>query len=194
MVRTRREALKQGLVLLGAAVGVGTAGRVVATSGTSGEGPPPAATTPAGRTAEQLTLHGQRWHLSSPSLEPGQLPDRGHRLVGQGELTDGPGGEKVGEFFATSFGLDSPGRVGPAGVTALELHTFNLADGSIIGTGTATASLDREDVFAIVGGTGRFVGARGSYVARQRPQELGGDGTAEFTITLFAEEGLDGRR
>ena len=38
--------------------------------------------------------------------------------------------------------------------------------------------------FAVIGGTGRYSGATGSYVARQSRRELGGDGTAEFTLTL----------
>ena len=36
-----------------------------------------------------------------------------------------------------------------------------------------------------MGGTGRYAGARGTYVARQRRQELGGEGTAEFVLTLL---------
>jgi hypothetical protein len=43
---------------------------------------------------------------------------------------------------------------------------------------------DGESVFAIVGGTGRYLGARGSYVARRLPVELGGDGSAAFTMTF----------
>ena len=39
-----------------------------------------------------------------------------------------------------------------------------------------------------VGGTGRFAGATGSYTARQSPRETGGDGTAEFILTLSALE------
>jgi hypothetical protein len=192
MLGTRREALKRGLLLVGAAVGVGTAGKV-AVGGTSPAGTQPASTTPVGPRTEQFTVHGRQWHVSSTALRPGELPDRGHRLLGRGELVDQPGGEKVGEFFATSFGLDSFGRTGPEGAATLELHTFNLAEGTIIGTGTARASLDAEDTFAIVGGTGRYTGARGSYVARQQPQEFGGDGTAAFTITLLTEEVGNGR-
>ncbi|MGH9278259.1 MAG: hypothetical protein ACRD12_09140, partial [Acidimicrobiales bacterium] len=127
-------------------------------------------------------------------LKPGQLPDRGHRLLGQGEHVDAPDGVRVGEFYATAFGLDSAGRAGPDGQATLELHTFNLDGGSIIGTGTARAALDATDTFAIVGGTGRYVGARGSYTAVQQPHELGGDGTATFTLTLITEEALDGNR
>lgn len=188
MEGTRREALKRGLLLIGAAVGVGTAGKAVV----SGARSEPSAGGAKGATTREITLHGRQWHLSSSGLKPGQLPDRGHRLLGQGELVDGPGGEKVGEFFATSFGLESPSRAGPDGVASLELHTFNLPGGSIIGTGTARAALDADDVFAIVGGTGEYVGARGSYVARQQPQELGGDGTARFTLTLITEEVFGG--
>jgi len=190
---TRRDALKRGLVLIGSAVGVGAAGKALTAGDTS---PAPARATPAraaGARTEQITMHGRQWHVTSNALRPGELPNRGHRLLGQGELLDRPGGEKVGEFFATSYGIDSPARAGPDGAATLELHTFNLAGGSIIGTGTARAGLDAEDTFAIVGGTGRFVGARGSYVARQQPQEFGGDGTAEFTLTVITEEVFDGR-
>lgn len=188
---TRRDALKRGLVLIGSAVGVGTASKALTAGDT-----PVAAATPAragGARTEQITMHGRQWHVTSSSLRPGELPDRGHRLLGRGELLDRPDGEKVGEFFASSYGIDSPARAGPDGAATLELHTFNLAGGSLIGTGTARAGLDAEDTFAIVGGTGRFVGARGSYVARQQPQEFGGDGTAEFTLTVITEEGFDGR-
>lgn len=192
MFETRRQALKRGLVLLGAAAGVGSAGKALSATMKSepGAAPAPARTTAA---TEQLTLHGRQWHVSSGDLRPGQLPDRGQRLLGRGELLDRPNGQKVGDFFATAFGIDSAGRAGPDGAATLELHTFNLADGSIIGTGTAKASVDADDVFAIVGGTGRYVGARGSYVARQQPLELGGDGTASFTLTLITEEVGSGR-
>lgn len=188
MIGTRRETLKRGLLLIGAAVGVGTAGRAITTADLTTADRSTVAPQGGGRRTEQLTIHGQQWHVSSNGLRPGELPDRGRRLLGQGELVDRPGGAKIGEFFATSFGIDSPGRAGPDGAATLELHTFNLAGGSIIGTGTARAGLDAEDVFAIVGGTGRYVGARGSYVARQQPQEFGGDGTAEFTLTVITEE------
>jgi hypothetical protein len=187
-VSTRREALKRGLVLIGSAVGVGAAGKALTAGGALSERP-----RVARPQTEQITLFGRQWHVTSNSLRPGELPDRGHRLLGQGELVDRPGGDKVGEFFATSYGIDSPGRAGPDGAATLELHTFNLAGGSIIGTGTARAGLDAEDTFAIVGGTGRFVGARGSYVARQQPQEFGGDGSAEFSFTVLTQEGFDGR-
>jgi hypothetical protein len=56
-----------------------------------------------------------------------------------------------------------------------------LLDGTIIGSGTAG---QLEGVFAILGGTGRYAGARGTYIARQHDQDFGGDGSAEFVLKL----------
>ncbi|MCA1844417.1 MAG: hypothetical protein LC792_14755, partial [Actinobacteria bacterium] len=58
----------------------------------------------------------------------------------------------------------------------------------IIGTGTATPDPDRPDAFAVIGGTGRYAGARGSYAVRQGYRELGGDGTAEVTMQFLTGE------
>ena len=44
----------------------------------------------------------------------------------------------------------------------------------------------------ILGGTGVYVGARGGYVARQATRELGGNGTAEFHLTLAGGEAAHG--
>lgn len=88
---------------------------------------------------------------------------------------------RVGEFSAARFALESPFG-GTAGAASLDLHSFNLQDGTILGLGTTVA--DGESMFAITGGTGRYAGARGTYVARQNPRELGGDGTAEFRLSL----------
>ena len=63
----------------------------------------------------------------------------------------------------------------------MELHTFRLRDGTILGMGS---TIDGESVFTITGGTGRYAGSRGTYVAQQRLREQGGDGTAEFIIEL----------
>lgn len=173
MGTSRRVALKRGLVLLAGAVGVST-GRAVARAG------PP---------TETLTLYGADWHSFSQVKRAGELPARGDRMLASGDLRLAPGGDKVGEFHAACFSLAAPASAGPAGAGSLELHTLNLPDGSIIGTGTATHDPDREDTFAVVGGTGRFSGARGTYTARQRHRELGGDGTAELTLHLLLEEG-----
>lgn len=106
-------------------------------------------------------------------------------MLTRGEIVDGPAtGRKVGDFFATYYRLSAPGKVAHHEPGSLELHTFVFSDGTIVGSGVATAATQSEGQFAIVGGTGRYLGATGAYVARQSPIELGGDGTAHFTFTF----------
>ena len=166
----KRGALTRGLVALAGSLGLGLGGSSAIARANS-VAPP----------GETLTFFGRHWHLASAHRRPGELPAQGDRLAMFGELLGDRDGEKVGEFYAACFCVDSPFGPTPFAAANLEFHTFNLEDGSITGMGTASAG---ENVYAIVGGTGRYLGARGSYVAVQRPHELGGDGTAEFQFTL----------
>lgn len=176
MSEGRRTVLRRGLLLMGGAAGAGIAGRKVLSKPEDAAGAKP---------AETLQLWGRHWSVTSTRLLPGELPGQGDRMLTQGVLLDGPDGEEVGEFYGTLFGLSAPGHDGPKGVASLEQHTFNLADGSIMGTGTATRDLANPDEFAIVGGLGRFAGASGTYIARQSHWEFGGNGTAQFTLTIL---------
>jgi hypothetical protein len=100
------------------------------------------------------------------------------------------GEERVGDFFASYFSLPEASSGGR--FASLEHHTFTLAGGSIMGTGATRPGLDSEDEFAIVGGTGRYAGARGTYIVRQSHQEFGGDGTAVITFKLLTEASAHG--
>ena len=175
MGTSRRVAIRRGLLTAAGLFGLKAAGPLP---------PIPAAEA----SAATLTLYGRNWSSYGQGKRVGELPAQGDRLVASGDLHAGPEGEKVGEFHAAVFHLGAPGQVGPAGAGSLELHTFLLPGGSIIGAGTATPDADRDDAFAIIGGTGRYAGARGSYVARQRYRELGGDGTAELTMQFVTGE------
>lgn len=176
----RRGLLGRGAVLAGglaAALGswrsVRAAEHEVSPSGASGSGPGTAT----------LQLYGRGWHLQTANRKRGTLPTAGDQLAMFGELLDAPEGEKLGEFYAAGFFFDAPFGPSELSVANLEQHTFKLRDGTLVGMGTASQD---EGVYAIVGGTGRYAGARGSYVARLQPIELGGDGSAEFTLTLLA--------
>ena len=171
---SRRSLLKRGLLLLAGGLGLGVAGSRTA------------AKVSRGFTA--LKLQGQQWHAFAQDRQRGELPVRGDRISTFGVLS-AMDGSKLGEFYATGFTLHRPLGPGPFAAASLELHTFNLADGTIAGMGSSGSN---EGVFAIVGGTGRYSGATGSYVARQHPLELGGDGTAEFSLTLKTQEGGNG--
>jgi len=135
----------------------------------------------AGAAGSTLRLTGRQWHLVSQDRPPGQPPTQGDRLTMFGELLDEAGARKVGEFYAACFCTGSPFGTSPVAAANVEMHTLNLVDGSIVAIGSASAG---DNVYAIVGGTGKYAAASGSYVARQRPIELGGDGTADFVVTL----------
>lgn len=169
----RRNILKSGALVLAGAIGLGGISRERVAEAASADG--------GGGTV--LTLYGRQWQMYAAERRPGTVPVKGDRVAMYGEFLDAEGGRKVGEFYASCFCVDSPFGAGPFSAANVEMHTLNLEGGTIIGMGSASAGENR---YAIVGGTGRFLGARGSYVARQRPWELGGDGTAEFVITLMA--------
>ena len=160
---TRRSALGRALLGLGGLVGLGAAGEASARS-----------------SPETVVLYARDVVADTPDGRAGAVPMRGDRLTLRGELRHRPDGGAVGELHGASFALRGPGTHA-SNTERLELHTFTLRDGTIIGSGTSGAL---EGEFAILGGTGRYAGARGTYAARQSRHELGGDGTAEFRFQL----------
>ena len=170
--QSRRGLLGRGLVVLAGVVGIG-AGAGATKLATRDE-----VDTEAGR----IRLHGRNWILQTPDRRPGERLVAGERGTVYGELVDAKG-MPVGQFYGSRMAAQSsPGGAVDAD-SSLELHTFRLEGGTLLGIGSMIAG---ESVFAIAGGTGRYAGSRGSYVAEQRLLELGGDGTAEFTIDLRA--------
>lgn len=174
----RRRLLQRGAMLLGGIAGFGLLGREIPGSGGG------TAAAPTGGGALSLKLHGADWRQTYPERRWGVLPTSGERSAGFGQLFSAPGGPKAGEFYASAFQFGSPFGPSEYAAASMEMHQFNLADGTIVGMGTLADFRDAESVHAIIGGTGRYDGATGSYTARQSPLELGGDGTAEFTFTI----------
>jgi hypothetical protein len=170
---SRRSALKRGLLLIGAAVGGGSLAGHAEASPRVGQ-----AKTPDG--VRELAFRGRGWHVSAAGRAAGLPLQGGERTQTFGELTD-LRGRPAGSFTAASFHLSSPFTHGVGADSSLELHVFSLAGGTILGMGSAAGG---DDAFAVVGGTGEFAGARGSYVARQGLRERGGDGTAEIRFFL----------
>jgi hypothetical protein len=163
---SRRRMLGRGLLLVAGALGLGAASTQLSS----------AAVPKAGN---KLSLYGRNLHLQAPSRRAGEVPVNGDRHSAFGELLDRPNGTVVGNFIAGHFTQASPFA---AATSSLEIHTFTLGDGTIHGLGMVTRGAEGQ--FVIIGGTGRYEGAKGSYIARQGPRELGGDGTAEFHLTL----------
>lgn len=175
---TRRTILRSGLLAAGAVAGaVGLAGlgqRIRGAPAVAADGTP----------LTTFVLRGTEWHLSAPGLRRGDLPKRGDVVSVFGSVSRDGVLSDSGSFVASVQHLDTPGSHGPYAAEQLETHTFRLGDGTIVGVGTARPG--DESVFAIVGGTGRYLGVTGSYTAVQSPLEVGGDGTAEFRFTLHS--------
>jgi hypothetical protein len=177
----RREALGRAFALLGAAIGIGAASRDL----TAAE---PDAHTAEGQTKKKqttLVLRARGLRITSQDVRRGELPQAGVRMTARAEIVSGSAkNQKTGEFFSTYHRVNTPGKVADHEPGSLEQHTFILADGIIFGTGVSLAGMDGEGQFGVVGGTGRYHGARGSYVARQSHADFGGSGAATFTFTL----------
>ena len=170
---SRRNLLTRGLVGAAAAIGLGAGAGVTAARTGGGDR----------ETAQRRTirLDGRKWTLTTAGRRLGEQVQPGDRGTVHGELLDRKG-RVVGSFL----GSHAAAPAQPGGLVAdasLELHTFTLEDGTLLGMGS---SIKGVSVFSIVGGTGRYQGARGSYTARQGIPELGGDGTASFEIDLTA--------
>lgn len=171
---TRRRVLARGALVVAALAGALGAGSVaVATRAAPGR-------------QVNFQLNGRQWHLVAVGKRPGELPLPGESVSLYGAL-DGDAG---GHFYSSSIFVGAPLGDGPQAASYVESHHFNLEHGTIIGTGTwHVAGTSR---FAVIGGTGRYANASGSYEAVQRPLELGGDGTAEFTFNLILPGGANG--
>ena len=174
---TRSGALKRLALLAGGAVGAIAGGRALGAD--RGEAATlPAAARPAQK-AVDVVLYGRNWRLGSHKAEHGKAPKANELRTPTGRIVDAKG-KHLGTFKAANV-------LGFGG--ALQLQTFDLVDGTIVGIG---AGGHHESPFAIVGGTGRYTGASGTYSGKQSPRELGGDGTAEFKLTFTTRGGGDG--
>ena len=112
---------------------------------------------------------------------PGKTPG-GAWVVRRCELLDAPDGRSVGEFVATALAAEASFGVAAASAAPLEMLTFRVGDDALFGIG-AGGGRGGARAFALVGGTGRFAGARGTALER----ELGGPRRhVEFLVTLVA--------
>jgi hypothetical protein len=161
---TSRRAL---LARAGIAAGIAGAGAVGLKAGAT-----PTVASP-GRPLPRV-VHGRDWRIVFAGLDHGAVPGPATPRLPQGRLVDGDGAH-LG--LLESSLLPSTG-----GVT--HLHRLDLDDGGLIAVGPG----GDDATFTIVGGTGRYLGASGTYHAAQRPRAHGGDGTATFTFDITTPE------
>jgi hypothetical protein len=138
------------------------------------ERPSEAAVTPPG--ARELRLYGRASLTGAPGRSPGAP-----WIVRRCELRETPDGPDVGDFVATALAAEpSFGAAGRA-AAPLEMHTFRVGDSSLFGIGAGGARGDR--AYALIGGTGRFGGARGTVLERE-VQSGSSRPLVEFVVTL----------
>jgi hypothetical protein len=164
---TRRNAIRRGLLSLGGLVGLGAGARAAA--GAAGRAV--AMTAPSGRGTITVTLVAPDVSVQRASR---QVPDAAQASAGRSGLLDGRG-RPAGELHVTTMPVLGPGASSPdAG--AMEWHAFHLPGGTILGAGSAGTD---GGAFAVVGGTGRYAGARGTYEMRRLAT-----GGAQFALRL----------
>lgn len=176
---SRRTMLQRIALLLATLVGALTPASALAAA-TPAPAPAPV---PAG-TGQKFTLYGRNWHTFARGRTRAEFARSGDRLSYSGELLSGPEGEPVGQFLAACFCPELPASFGSFAAVTMEMHTFTLPEGTLMGQGVAAPGGGGR--FAIVGGTGAYAGARGFYTATQEPLEWGGSGKAEFAFELMA--------
>jgi hypothetical protein len=157
----RRTLLQRGAALVAGAFGLGTAADNVQ-----------AASMAHPAVLSSLTLRARRRAVSFTAGS-----EAAGRLLSHGDMLD-ESGAPVGAFYTNGFCMQTP--FGSILASAnLEFQTLTLADGTLFGMGAPGASVRNERHRAVLGGTGRFAGARGTYVERE-----GEDGSLEFVVTL----------
>jgi len=178
--QSRRNVLAGVGAVAGAIAGAGIAGVRAADSSQAASAP---VGVPAARTLERFILAAR--DLRGLGQQRGPRRDKpGDQIVSRAVLVDADGHE-IGSFHSTAVVVSSPR--GQTAVSALENHRFELRDGVIVGHGMA-GRMGEPAEFAVIGGTGRYLAARGTYAAVQRPYHLGGEGTASFAFSLLNEE------
>jgi hypothetical protein len=166
---SRRQLLSRVALLgLGAAAGGAVA---LAADGTTAQPASPPTAGPTTRTT--LTMHAQRVRIDAIGQRPGTLPAVDRPFAAHGVLTDA-NGAALGSFAITPL---------PSAAGALQLHTFELEGGTLLGMGTEGG----EGTFAVIGGTGRYRGTTGSYTARVGADASGRQTSADFQFDLAGE-------
>jgi len=138
------------------------------------------------RTDATLTaLYLDAYKLHTAGRAPGAQRQKGDQTLLRGALLTGDG-ERIGELFASA--LTMPGPVDGDGplTPRLEIQSFQLRDGTLMGMGTAFAQADVPNRYTIVGGSGRYAGLRGTYTFDNNPNVARADGRARLTFELDA--------
>lgn len=129
------------------------------------------------------TLYLDRYSMRTGDRSRGVQRERGDQTVLRGTLTT-EAGDRFGEVFASA--LTMPGPIDPdtPQTSRLEIQNFQLHDGTILGMGTTFAQVDVPNVYTVIGGSGRYAGARGGYTFDHNPSVAAPEGQAAIRFDL----------
>ncbi len=181
-VWTRRGAMQSGIALLAGAVGLEVVGRMRVAAA-----PLPALPSTGAAPITTLVLEARGLRAVPAGGHSGAPVARGEGVTLHADLVDASG-THAGTLTGVSHCTAVPFSSDDSPVGAVEMHTMTLRDGVILGMGASPAVAAGSAAFAVVGGTGRFAGARGSYLAEQQTDAAGGRGRARYTLTLVTAE------
>jgi hypothetical protein len=168
---SRRTLIARGLSIAAGAVGVGVAGSIVGSGNRTA--PTPATRGPAVPIAlrpTEMAIYVRDVRFASPDQPAGALLGVRTFTAPHGELVD-PAGTVVGSLSGGVL----PGSAGQIG-----FQRFVFPGGTLIGMGSG--SLAGEE-YAIVGGTGAYAGAIGTYQTRLEAGARGRDAAFTFNVT-----------
>ncbi len=170
---SRRSVLHRGLLFVAGACGLQLA---------SSEAPAAQSSSAPDGNTTTLRFYASCSRHHKLGQEPGKLPKLDGVVNRRGDLFDAITGKKVGEFGGTCLGSQNSFPAARAGGFSLELQTLRLEGGDLFGIGSGS---EPENGHAILGGTGRFAGSKGSYLIR-RSREEANAGSIEFVINLLS--------
>ena len=173
----RRTLLQRGLALLAGGVAVATGVRTVQAE----EPTAPVVDVGPQRRRHTLTLYAHKRPVAGVR---GGHPAHGTdaRTLASGDLLDAPGGSAVGSFYTNCFCMGTPLGPHARASSNLEFQVLELAEGTLFGICGGTNG-SAAKAHAIVGGTGRYAGASGSYVERPAADTARRD-VVELIVTL----------
>ena len=172
--------------ILGAALAfAGVAGTGMATRLRGGEGSAPSSSGGSRSAPAIPTLYLDRYLVRTGERTRGAQRMRGDQTLLRGTLTTETG-DQAGEIYSTAFTMPGPVDNESPRTSRMEFQNLHLADGTILGMGTTFASADIPNIYSVIGGSGRYAGARGAYTFDHNPSVASPEGRAaiRFDVVL----------
>jgi hypothetical protein len=183
--RPSRRTLLGGFLAATGLAGTGIAAKLLPTTG-SDDGSLSARerTAPGSQVAIETTFFLDQYtvHTAGAAAER----HRGDQSLLRGTLITSAG-ERAGELFASAVTMPGPVDDRSARTPRMETQNLHLSDGIIVAMGTVFAQADIPNIYTVVGGTGRYAGARGTYQFDDNPLVARPEGRATIVLNLTIE-------